>query len=519
VTLNATEGLAAAGVVASFMDGDVRAAAGNYKATIDWGDGTPLDNTSAMVSGSNGSFSVSGTHLYADEGSFSVSVTIQDTINTTTSLGNIVAGSMAKVVDATLAVVPLPVFNILPPIRVDTEGISSTKAVAAFTDANPNAPTKDFTATISWGDGQTSQGTITVTSQTGTTSQLFIVSGTHTYSAEGAYTVSVQIRDVGGSMATSNTMFTVADAPVMAVGVPVIIANGAIATNVTVATFTDPADADPAANYTATVNWGDGSDPSVATISVSNGVFTVSGKHTFPAPGKFSIAVTIRSVAGASATANTSGLVGDVNQRFVAAVFNDLLQRPVDSTGLMSWTAQLQQGISRSQVVSGIESSLEYRTVQAQGLYRSLLKRSADPGGLANSVAFLMAGGTVEQLGAVIAGSPEYFQARGGGTNNGFLTALYQDLLNRPIDTNGQTGFTMALANGVTPTQVAAAILSSLEYRQLLVNGFYQQFLLRNADPVGLNGFVTALQNGARDEQIIAFFLSSDEYASVRVGS
>jgi hypothetical protein len=185
----------------------------------------------------------------------------------------------------------------------------------------------------------------------------------------------------------------------------------------------------------------------------------------------------------------------------------------------MTWTAQLQEGVSRGQVVLAIESSPEYRALQVQGLYRSLLKRAADPGGLASSIAFLAAGGTVEQLGAVIAGSQEYFQARGGGTNNGFLGALYQDVLNRPIDSAGQTGFTTALTNGATRTHVAAAIFGSDEYRRLLINGFYQQFLLRNSDPVGLNGFLTTIQNGARDEQIIAIFLSSDEYASARVGS
>ncbi len=185
----------------------------------------------------------------------------------------------------------------------------------------------------------------------------------------------------------------------------------------------------------------------------------------------------------------------------------------------MSWTAQLQQGTSRAQVVLGIESSAEYRTLQVQKLYQTLLKRAADPGGLANSVAFLTAGGTVEQLASTIAASPEYFQTRGGGTNTGFLTALYQDVLNRPIDMMGQAGFLQAFMNGATRTQVAAAIYGSTEYRQVLIQGYYQQFLMRNADAAGLNGFVTAIQNGARDELIIAIFLSSGEYAALRVGS
>jgi hypothetical protein len=44
-------------------------------ATIDWGDGT---TTSGRVTGSNGMFTVTGGHSYADEGSFPLGVTITD---------------------------------------------------------------------------------------------------------------------------------------------------------------------------------------------------------------------------------------------------------------------------------------------------------------------------------------------------------------------------------------------------------------------------------------------------------
>jgi len=137
---------------------------------------------------------------------------------------------------------------------------------------------------------------------------------------------------------------------------------------------------------------------------------------------------------------------------------------------------------------------------------------------LANFVAFLTAGGTVEQVAAAMMGSPEYFQVRGGGTNGGFLSAVYSDLLNRMIDPRGLATFTQALANGITRSQVAAAILGSPEYLQLLLQGFYRQFLQRYADLTCLIGFFSALQNGVRDEEVIASFLSSAEYAAVRVG-
>ena len=42
-----------------------------------------------------------------------------------------------------------------------TEGTGISGAtVATFTDANPNAAASDFTATIDWGDGTTTSGTV-----------------------------------------------------------------------------------------------------------------------------------------------------------------------------------------------------------------------------------------------------------------------------------------------------------------------------------------------------------------------
>src|SRR5262249_25839150 len=118
-----------------------------------------------------------------------------------------------------------------------------------------------------------------------------------------------------------------------------------------------------------------------------------------------------------------------------------------------------------------------------------------------------------EQVEAILAGSPEYFQVRAGGSTDGFLNALYQDALQRAVDASGRAAFSQQLSSGVSRTQVALTILTSAEYRQDLVQSFYQQFLHRSADPVGLGIFTSAFQAGARDEQVVAVILASPEYA------
>ena len=61
--------------VATFTDTDTAAPASDFVGTIDWGDGT---TTAGTVTGSSGSFTVSGTHAYATSGQDTITVTLAD---------------------------------------------------------------------------------------------------------------------------------------------------------------------------------------------------------------------------------------------------------------------------------------------------------------------------------------------------------------------------------------------------------------------------------------------------------
>ena len=206
--------------------------------------------------------------------------------------------------------------------------------------------------------------------------------------------------------------------------------------------------------------------------------------------------------------------VGTHNQRFVAQIYRDLLHREVDSTGLANFTAFLDAGGPRSSVAAAILASPEYQTLLVEDLYQRYLHRSADPSGLSAFVSFLSHGGTVEQAESVIVASAEYLQNRGGGTNSGFLSVLYQDALNRPIDPLGDANFTLLLMQGGTRGELADAVFTSPEYRGDLVESLYSRFLGRTADSGGLIDDVGFLQQGGRDEQLITALTASDEYFS-----
>ena len=74
-------------------------------------------------------------------------------------------------------------------------------AVASFTDADPAGALADYSATISWGDGTTSPGTVAASGSS------FSVTGSHTFAASalGPQTITVTICDAGGSCATATS--------------------------------------------------------------------------------------------------------------------------------------------------------------------------------------------------------------------------------------------------------------------------------------------------------------------------
>lgn len=200
-----------------------------------------------------------------------------------------------------------------------------------------------------------------------------------------------------------------------------------------------------------------------------------------------------------------------VHQAYVQQLYRDLLVREPSPEELAAWTAMLDQGSATpAQVADAFLTSLEYRIRLVQRAYTHYLGRPADPEGLQASLA-LLANGTEEQMTAALIGSLEYY-LRSGGTSAGFLTALYRDVLGRPIDPAGEATWTAALSGGATGEQVATSVLAGEEHRRDLVAGWYRHFLRRPADPASLAYWVGQLNAGAGNEQVIASLVSSPEY-------
>jgi hypothetical protein len=282
-------------------------------------------------------------HPYANEGSYAIGVKITDDGGSSTS-----ATSTATVADAALTAAGV--------IVSATEGTSTGNAtVATFTDANPNATASDFAAAINWGDGTTSTGTISANGNGG-----FAVTGVHTYVDEGKYTVGVKITDDGGSTANTTSTATVADADVQTGQGTNLAANvNQLLANVVVASFKDTYVGNVASDFTATINWGDGTSTAGA-VSGGNGAFTVSGSHAYAKVSEDVVTVTLAddALGTATATAISSALIGAPPDGFVPGI-------PGQSAGfwaqhLLDWNGIANDDPKASNLVaSGVLSSTD----------------------------------------------------------------------------------------------------------------------------------------------------------------
>ena len=303
----AVEGKALSNVaVATFTDANPTAPISDFTATIDWGDGSPQSSGVITQPGGVGtSFTVSGTHTYAEESA--TSLPVQVTVIDSRAYRATATSSVTSVADAAL-------INGTGLAIKGVEGAAIANVpVATFTDANPKATVADFFGTITWGDTTTSPATFVMVggSAAGVTFQVF---GSHTYAIAGSYTTSVAVSDVGGKTTSATSTAAVAAAPITATFGTVTGIEGNVVSGI-VATFTSAKPGASASEFTATIKWGDGTPNStgtIATVGTPNGVvFQVTASHTYAEAGTYPVVVTIASAAGATGIATGNAVIAD----------------------------------------------------------------------------------------------------------------------------------------------------------------------------------------------------------------
>ncbi len=187
-----TQGQVFSGVVARFSDTQAAPVPANYTGTIDWGDGHTSPAT--FAANAAGGFDVTGTNTFARGGTLPVTVVVQK-LNAANN--QITITNPAHV----LALPTLPV-KVHGRNLLEKSSTPFTTTIATFTSV-PGATAPDFSATINWGDGTTTAGSIV---QRG---PFFFVVGSHTYAAGGTDVVTTTIQNAGETTFSAGGKVTV----------------------------------------------------------------------------------------------------------------------------------------------------------------------------------------------------------------------------------------------------------------------------------------------------------------------
>ncbi len=244
-----------------------------WTATVDYGDGS---GSQALTLNADKTFSLS--HLYKDEGSYTVTVTVTD------DDGVAGVGTLTVTADN-----PAPVVSAGSDATAH-EGGTFTGG-GSFSD--PGADT--WTATVDYGDGSGAKPLALLADKT-----FFF---RHVYQDEGTYTVTVTVTDDDG-VAGVGTFTVTADNPA-----PVVSAGGDVTINEGGSVFRTGSFSDPSADtWTATVDYGDGSGSQPLTLNADK---TFLLNHAYNDEGTYTATVTVTDDDGVSAASAFHVTVND----------------------------------------------------------------------------------------------------------------------------------------------------------------------------------------------------------------
>jgi hypothetical protein len=386
-----------------------------------------------------------------------------------------------------------------------TEGMPFSGSVASYTQSLilvPLATSGSPQATIAWGDGTTTAGTITFGSGPGN-----LVTGSHTYTEEGQYTVQVTVSSGTGASNSASYNVTVADAPLTPAGLVLAPVQGATFTG-ELTRFQPPAAVIPD-DYAIDVNWGDGGASPGSIQANPDGSYSVVGTHPFVGQGNQPVTVSVTDLV-AHATALLSdpappaaGLspLATVNTPFTGAVatFRDAnpLAQPGDFNANINWG----DGNSSPGTIQGNPdgswSVVGTHTYQSTGPF-TVATSISDVGGSSYQPTIVLTVYTPTQR---------------------FVAAAYEDVLGRPPEDTGLANWDFALNHGLSALDLARQLAHSPEYYRNLVTTAYHHYLGRAPDQTGLDGWVAAMQQGLTDERLEAGFIGSPEYIANQGGS
>jgi len=199
----------------------------------------------------------------------------------------------------------------------------------------------------------------------------------------------------------------------------------------------------------------------------------------------------------------------------VAAMYWDFLRRGSDSSGLATWSSMLVGGSGLPALVSTLTDSDEYLRLRITKAYRDVLARAPEKAGLDHWVRTIRAGdATVDDVTRTFLSTPE-FRDRFGGTDEGYLRAMYSAVLGRAA-TSSEVAYWVGQIEKRGRDTVTDQIWFSVEAAGNRASVYYKQLLNRPAEPAGRATWATVLLSQGEGAVRIGI-AGSEEYRALAV--
>jgi hypothetical protein len=298
---------------------------------------------------------------------------------------------------------------------LETAGTPFSGAVASFTSLDPAARAIDFTASITWGDGQFATGTVSAGSGG------FAVTAGHVYAAEGRYPVAVTVTDAAGDRASATGL-----AHVARLGPPP-------SALLTVANFLTHSFEYYANFVTAAYQRYLGRSPAPSEVAGWVGVMQsgLSDEHL---------------EAGFIGSPEYINNHGGPGAGWVTGMYVDLLGRQPTPTEVANWVRVLQNGMPAAAVAYVFAAGPEREAERITADYQKYLNRTPEAGIVAAWVNAFESGMNNESVIAGFVGGQEYFQKHYDNITD-WLFSAYDDILGRDPDPAALAGWLPILAN------------------------------------------------------------------------
>lgn len=228
-----------------------------------------------------------------------------------------------------------------------------------------------------------------------------------TCTEEGTYTLSLAASGTFGRSQTATTQLTVSDAALAAQ--PACPATSSLSFNGLTASFTDAASPNGTlSDFSATINWGDGSSSTGTASGPDGGPYAVSGSHTYASTGYRTITTMIKDVGGSAASTSCTTLVFAYAPGGGSFVIGDL--NSAVGTNVTFWGAQWAKANSLSggaapNAFKGFADTLSTTPPAQGGTWTTDPGNSSGPPSSVPSYMAVIVSSKITQAGSLISGN------------------------------------------------------------------------------------------------------------------